>query len=71
MSYKSPQRFQSDPTEIEPTLTNAGDAKMQVNIHYLINIAVNDKLDLNLVHICLNNGPLISEPMSILELTEL
>ena len=47
--------FLSDGTKIEPTLTDARDAKMQVNIHYLMNIAVSNQSDLNLAGICLDN----------------
>ena len=36
-------------------LTDAEDSKMQMNVHFLMNIVVNNLLDLNLVDVCLDS----------------
>ena len=47
-------------THFLASLIDAEDAKMQVNIHFPINFAVNNELGINLVDICLGDTLQIS-----------
>ena len=52
-------QFHTNPHKVSEVIQlklNQNYAKMQMNIHCLINITVNDQLDLNLFDICLSKA---------------